>query len=80
MRAGRFLDVAFLVARRDDDGDARPRRLRWRERRERDAADQGDVDRKENQADDGEDGRGDDGPVEDGYDSGTFWRASARWG
>lgn len=80
VRADAVLDPALLVARRNDDGDERPGGAGRRRRGPRDTLDRQRIDGEENQAENRQRGRGDEGTVQETYDSGTFWRASARYG
>ena len=76
--ADRGLDPPLLVAGRDDDRDERrPRRGRPRLRETPHGRG---VDGEEDEADRAQRGRSDQDVVEESYDSGTFWRASARYG
>jgi hypothetical protein len=71
-------DLAGLIPRGNDDRDEGPgaRGLGGAARIE--TSDRQDVDREKNEADGGQGGRRDEGSVDERYDSGTFWRASAR--
>ena len=76
MRAHGLLDGAGLVPRGDHDGHAglRP----GSGARRSDAPDREEIDEEEDEADGRQRGRRDQSAVEEGYDSGTFCRASAR--
>jgi hypothetical protein len=78
VRSDRRFDAGGLVARRDDDGDARPGLARGRRRDGGQAPDRQEVDREADERDGGKGRRRDEGAVDEGYDSGTFCRASAR--
>lgn len=81
VRADGPLDGLLLVPRRNDDGDAGAGTALAKARPAGpEPANRQEVDRKEDETDPREDRGRDERAVNERYDSGTFWRASARYG